>query len=189
MSEKIVDALVEKEIINLEDKELYLYGIEQGAFILLSFFSALLISMYFGVVLEYICFLVVFIPVRTYGGGYHSESPIKCYILSTLIIVSSLMMISIVSWTILDCVFISFSAEIVIFLCSPIESINKPLTDEEKIVYKRYVLILLILTMISIVLFWNINQVISISSTVALISVMMLSVIHNMLDEDVISDS
>jgi hypothetical protein len=43
--------------------------------------------------------------------------------------------------------------------------------------------------MISIVLFWNINQVISISSTVALISVMMLSVIHNMLDEDVISDS
>ena len=181
MSEKIVSAMVDNEIINLEDKELYTYGIEQGAFILLSFFSALLISMYIGMVLEYICFLIVFIPVRTYAGGYHSDLPIKCYILSTLIIVFSLVVISIASWTILDCIFIALSAEIVIFLCSPIESINKPLTYEEKITYKKYVLVLLILTIFSIVLFWNIDQVISISATVALVSVMMLSVIHNML--------
>jgi accessory gene regulator B len=177
MSERIVDTLVDRRIVSFEDKELYRYGIKQGAFMGLSFLSSLIISVIFNLTFEYISFLAVFIPLRTYAGGYHSNSYIKCFVFSTVLIVLSLLAINMIAWTRTTCLVTAMSSGMIIYILSPMESENKPLTKEERKVYRKRVLILLVASALSVLVFWNVCQTISISFTVSIIAVSALMIV------------
>lgn len=98
--------------------------------------SALIIGWIFGVVLEIAVFMVSYIPLRTFVGGYHAKTPLRCYFFSVvkLIIVS----VGIKCFSPPDLVYvIAFLAGLFIMvILSPIEDKNKPLDETEKKVYK-----------------------------------------------------
>lgn len=70
------------------DYDVYCYGIK----ILKSYFSLTLVSIpvliYFDIFLEGILFLIFFIPLRRYSGGYHFNNSFLCFIFSFIIIFS-----------------------------------------------------------------------------------------------------
>lgn len=48
--------------------------------------SALIIGWIFGVLLEFAVFMAAYIPLIAFAGGYHAKIPLKCYILSLIVL-------------------------------------------------------------------------------------------------------
>ena len=89
-----------------------------------------------GVVLV---FLLFYSTLRTYSGGVHCKSKLGCFILSMLILLVPVFSYEWVMETVAFPVIIAVGviAIVVILVLSPVESINKPLDDEERKYYKR----------------------------------------------------
>lgn len=81
----LVDRMIEKNIIS-EDKEIYIYGLNNGFMILINFITALFLSYIVQKTDILLLFLVSFMPLRSYCGGIHCKSRILCYIYSNIII-------------------------------------------------------------------------------------------------------
>ena len=42
------------------------------------------------------CFILAYIPIRSYAGGYHASTQLRCYILSNAVVVAVLIAIRLV---------------------------------------------------------------------------------------------
>lgn len=145
LSTYLVDKMVESEVIQKEDKDVYLYGLNQGFTIIQNIFITLIIGGLFGNITATCVFLMVYIPLRSFAGGYHAATPKKCFIYSIiLILVIQLYFFylfkSMYQW-IYPVVLIS---SFIIYVNSPIQNSNKPLSIEEKSYYKKVVAEILI---------------------------------------------
>lgn len=79
---KITQRLCEKDIISERDFDLYEYGFNMGITVLLNLISTIVIGVIAGKVFESIAFLVFYIPLRSYAGGYHASTPRRCNFIS-----------------------------------------------------------------------------------------------------------
>lgn len=138
-----------------EDQDICEYGLQQLFTILLNVFTAIWIGYLFGLVLESIAALVVFIPLRTYAGGFHFENPKYCYVASSLTVCMQMMF---VKYTHLQYSMILASILLVILIANlaPVASENKPLSKKETTKYKkttREILIIIELAMLILVVY------------------------------------
>ena len=138
-AKKINEILIQKEIVQKEDAELYQYGIEKGIVVA----GNLLASGIFGIVTGrpglVLVFLLFYASLRSYSGGSHCKSRIGCFLISMAILsipvyTHEFVMNNVPATVIL---MIGIAAVVVILILSPVESINKPLDDEEKKYYAR----------------------------------------------------
>ena len=142
----------ENQIIKHDDRELYVYGFEQGISIVLNVITTLLIGLIFNTFFQLVIFMASYIPLRSFAGGYHAKTPLRCYIYSIimLILVSVgmryLFFVDMVYYVIL-----AISA-LIIFVLSPVEDKNKPLDKIELKVYRKRTLFILLAELIICVL-------------------------------------
>lgn len=137
LSSKIGNDLVRSNVVKEEDTEIYIYGINQILTSVLNVSSALIIGLIFGTFFEVAVFMAAYIPLRSFAGGYHAKTPLRCYIFSVimLIIVSiGMKYLSLTEW-----VYYAFlsAAVLIVLILSPVEDRNKPLDEIEHKVYKR----------------------------------------------------
>ncbi|ENK1244527.1 accessory gene regulator B family protein [Clostridium botulinum] len=169
ISEKIVDKLIDGNIIESEDKDLYTYGFHQGFLIIFNILTAIAIGLLFKMVWESLVFLMAYIPLRSYTGGYHARTPLRCYMFSLIIIIMVLLGIKFIYWNSIICIIVTFCATSIIFALQPVEDENKPLDKKERVVYKkRTKSILLVLIGIGLVFWFFDNEQISITIIMAL---------------------
>ena len=85
-AKKINEILIQKEIVQKEDAELYQYGIENGIVVA----GNLLASGIFGIVTGrpglVLVFLLFYASLRSYSGGSHCKSRIGCFLISMAIL-------------------------------------------------------------------------------------------------------
>lgn len=138
-AKKINEILIQKGIVQKEEAELYRYGIENGIVVA----GNLLASGIFGIVTGrpglVLVFLLFYASLRSYSGGSHCKSRIGCFLISMAILsipvyTHEFVMNNVPATVIL---MIGIAAVVVILILSPVESINKPLDDEEKKYYAR----------------------------------------------------
>ncbi len=137
LSHKIGDDLVRSGVVKEEDAEVYIYGINQILAYVFNASSSLIIGLIFGVTFEIIIFMATYIPLRSFAGGYHAQTPLRCYIFSVimLIIVSiGMKHLCLADWLYYAILAVSV---FVILALSPVEDKNKPLDEVEHKVYKR----------------------------------------------------
>lgn len=79
--------LVNSDIINREDFEIYKYGFLSGFELLLYITINLFIAVYNQWIPELILFFGIFMPIRSYSGGIHLKHYSTCLVLSVLIFV------------------------------------------------------------------------------------------------------
>lgn len=170
ISEKVVDKLIDGNIIESEDKELYTYGFHQGFLIIFNILTAIAIGLLFKMVLECVIFLMAYIPLRSYAGGYHAKTPLRCYMFSIIIMIVVFLGIKFIYWNNFICSIITFCATSIIFALQPVEDSNKPLDQKEIDVYKkRTKIILLVLIGIGLIFWFVDNKQISITIIMALL--------------------
>lgn len=139
LSNCIACKLAEYGAIAKEDCDTYAYGINLLLSALLHIATTVFIGFVFQMLPECIFFYGSFAVLRRFVGGYHAGSPVRCYILSCLVIIAVLLAVKYINpeWMIPVETLILFLCGIVILWLAPVEDANKPLDDEEIQHYKR----------------------------------------------------
>lgn len=128
-----------------DDEELYSYGLRQLKMSILNIVTIILLGMLFGLLKEGIIFSVCYILLRKTAGGYHAKTPKLCFLYSVLLYIAALVFIRFVPASLSALV-----VEVVVFFILikyfPIESENKILSENEKLIYKRIAIVLYVLS-------------------------------------------
>lgn len=131
-SQKIADKLIASDIISLDKRNIYVYGLE----LLLSSFVGILalavVSLIVKVPLLWMPYLAGFIPLRLTGGGYHAKSHRACILTFTAAYILSMLLIKYVSFSQIAIVLSASAAFVITLAFSPVEAHNKPLSNERK---------------------------------------------------------
>ena len=157
-AEKITDKLCADSIVPVSDRDLYTYGFNMGFTVLFNIISTVFVGAAFGMVFESIAFLVCYIPLRSYAGGYHAEKPWSCYVISLLLIAAVL--------SVMKYLYIPFYIETIVMIISiiicllfaPVEDHHKPLDDTEVKVFKKRFFIVLVIEIILWVILHLVNK-------------------------------
>lgn len=137
-----------------EQRELYEYGL----FILMSklifFVLACFFGLLFGCLIESAIFYVTFMAIRQFAGGYHASTENRCEIMSTALFFICTAIIKLLKiYGFENAIAIAtVVAALCIFLISPVDTPEKPLSDNEYNYYRKVSwLILLIILAIGLV--------------------------------------
>lgn len=145
LAERITDSFTNSGIIDAQERELYEYGLHHGLLMVVNLITTIIIGIIFGMVWESIVFMLAYIPLRTYAGGYHAKTQFRCYLLSIVLIWAALLGIKLIPWTGFICLMITLCAAAIIFFLAPVEDSNKPLSQVEIKVYGKKARTLLLL--------------------------------------------
>ncbi len=137
ISERIADKFEELNVISAEDKELYRYGVQQGFFLLLNLFTMTMIGLFCGMIKECAIYMLTYMPLRAYVGGYHARTHIRCYVYSIVILIIILLALKLAPLGIQLYGIISLLGVVSILLLAPVEDENKPLDTKEQLVYRK----------------------------------------------------
>lgn len=153
LSEKFAEKLIQTGVISESDADVYSFGFFQTVMLILNVTTTLALGLAFQLFIPCIVLNLAYIPIRICAGGHHADSPIKCYIYSTLDIA---ILLSILKWIPIhfSVTFISIiTAGVIIFILSPVETENNPLDEVEKCVYRKRTLFVLLIEIIVYVFF------------------------------------
>lgn len=151
VSEKIVNSFVRNGIVTAEDRELYQYGVKQGLTVALNIATTLVVGLLLNMVWQSALFMLAYIPIRVFAGGYHAKTPLRCYMLSVVMIAVVLLTMQFISFTAFACVSLSVLSALIIVLLSPIEDMNKPLDETETRVYRKRTLAVLVFELLIVI--------------------------------------
>ncbi len=154
LAEDISFYLITNKIIDIEDRDIYIYGLELLISTLLTSISILILGFFIGEFISAIVYLLVYFLLKSYTGGYHAKHYYECYIYSILFYII-LVIIKNVTLAVYQPIFgllsLIFSV-IIIFKFAPVENKNNPKTKEEiiknKKIARRRILILSIATIL-----------------------------------------
>ena len=145
----ILNFMIKNNVISkdTEEIEFYRYGIEITLSSLINIALISIIGIVTNYTFESTMFLAVFIIMRSFTGGYHANTYIKCNLVTSISFVILLLIFKIIRHISLIAIF----QVVTIVLLAPIENKNKPI--ENRTVYKIISTVLsVVLSAISIVL-------------------------------------
>lgn len=131
MIERYTQYLANAGIVENEDMAFYSYGFRMAISIIINFISAFAIGYAFSMIPETLLFMLVYLPLRSFAGGYHAGSQRNCYILGIALIIVVLLGIRFIPWTNLICVFLVLISSVIVIFLAPVEDRNKPLDETE----------------------------------------------------------
>lgn len=143
----IVSQLSKKGHLLEEDKEVVTYGIFALLFNSYCTLFCLSLGAFLNCFSKAIIFLLSFLFIKKYSGGFHASSEGRCLLVSSMGITFSLFLIKIcLINTKTHCLFLIIALILSVFIMcfSPIESENKPIEDENKKKYKTFSIIRII---------------------------------------------
>lgn len=135
-TERVVTLLQGNGIIREEDRELYIYGLQQGFIIIWNILTTVTIGIILGQVWESILFMFAYFPLRSCAGGYHAKTPLRCYLLSIIMAIAALISMRLPIWNSVIGLVSVIGSSVVILLLAPVEDSNKPLDATETVVFK-----------------------------------------------------
>jgi len=154
---RITDRLIENGTINTEDKDIYECGLKHIAAMFLNVSTTFIIGFIFGMVWQSFLFMVSYIPLRSYAGGYHARTPLKCYIFSVILTVCVLLGIKYIPYNNILIMIIIIIASVIIIIFAPFGDENKPLDEIEIKVFKKRTRIILLIEIILVCFFMILN--------------------------------
>lgn len=130
----ITSFLVEDEVIEKCDIDIYIYGIRN---IILNTMLMLILSIIAIILNSFFEFLFVmfgFIPMRMLAGGYHAKKPMNCVYLTICVIIVSLLFVkSIVFFELSFMYYVLIIANIlIVFQYAPLDNVNRRINKWEK---------------------------------------------------------
>ena len=142
--DKIIDVQVEKGTILEQDIKIYKYGY----LLLYELFLNIVIAVVIGLVTnrlgELLIFLLLYVPLRSFCGGWHADKLWKCTIYSNLMLILLCVTLSyeIIYSRSIIMVLIFIIGIIFVGLCAPVGTQTKPISSKEKKVYKKRIILI-----------------------------------------------
>lgn len=178
LSNRIASKLEEYQIISGTNRALYEYGLRRMFTTILNIITMLVIGALMDMVLYAVIYIVAYIPVRIYAGGYHASSPQRCWAFSSIILFIVLLLLKMIPENTHN-VFTLLGMSIIIVLLSPVDTKSKSLSANERKVYRfRTIIVLTIEIILSFILLGiKLNKIV-ITVEMALGSIVVMSNSH-----------
>lgn len=132
--------------MNEEKAEIIRYGLELFLLKVVFFSSTLIIGIIMDSFWEFLIFTFFFSNIRAMAGGYHAKTRIQCFIQSTLtfIITLGILKIETIEYLLPILILFVFSF-VIIWKLSPVDTENKRLDEDERIVFRKKARVTLII--------------------------------------------
>lgn len=150
MIEKLVELLIVKQLnagmITNENISVYRYGYTLMFETSINVIIAFILGYFFQELLVVSFFLIIFIPLRSYCGGYHAPKAWMCVLLSNSLILGVILFSkNMYLYVNNKLVFLlDIFCIVLIILLAPIQSSAKKLNENEIKLYKKYIKLILI---------------------------------------------
>lgn len=138
--------LLENNIINEEDAEVYEYGLILLIGTLLKIIGFAAVGLITGYMKEIVVFLIFFSGLRIQAGGYHAKSVLNCFLGSLALIGIAIFFVKLIPeyYQPLFIIISLLISVILVFIFSPCENENRPLSENERILYRKRSILTLI---------------------------------------------
>lgn len=139
LSRKIVNWQIKKKYLPEKDEKLYTYAYGLLIGQVINLIIACLLAIIFNAYMTVFVFLVSYIPLRIYAGGYHARTYTVCTLDSAILIFIVCLVTKVIPNNIIIEVniIIGLVSGILVFTLAPVEDSNKPLEYMEKDCYRR----------------------------------------------------
>lgn len=137
VSQKVTERLIFRKVIKDGDYEIYQYGLEQLLTSILELLTLLAIGLIMGMIWQVMIFVLSFMLLRKYAGGYHASTPVRCYLLTNLVILSVLSVMKYIGIIIFIYLGLFMVSSTIILALSPVQAVNKELDEIERIIYRK----------------------------------------------------
>lgn len=177
LAQFITGYLFKNNIIDNSKLDIYIYGFEIMISNIVCFGIGLVLGAIFSQFMESVVFLLVFMLMRKYCGGYHANTYLVCdtiFTVNMLTVMTALKLISYFSVYVHAVIICMCFISIVFF--APIENKYKPLTIEKKKKHKLIAIVLNVFSsLISTALFFiSIQYAIIIDMALATVAIFMI---------------
>lgn len=135
-AKKIADRLLLRQVISEETFDICVYGLELLLSSLFSVSIIFIVGCAINRFFETISFLVVFILLRSFSGGYHANTYAKCSVITFIVYGFVMLFSAFMHVNLFLYVLLLFIGAIVLYLKAPIENPNKEITEQDKKKYK-----------------------------------------------------
>ena len=168
---------------NIDEKyiELYAIAMETALAIFINAITVMLIGGILHMFWMGIWFLVSFIPLRTYAGGYHARGYISCYVGSCVLITLLLLFLKciVLEKNMISGIWLLFFSSLpVIFLLAPLADENKPISEKEKKVFRKRAVLLLLVELLVVIFLVYLKNMYAYAVMAAIILCALLLVMH-----------
>ncbi|SFI06909.1 accessory gene regulator B [Lachnospiraceae bacterium NLAE-zl-G231] len=138
MRHTFTEALIqESEWIPADEKEIILFGLQQGK----SMVNSILITLAIGIIMnlfwESVLFVICFFPLRRYAGGFHAKTQLRCMVISISAIITAFLLLKTICWTKWLIVLCSAACFFIICFTAPVANEKRVLEAEEKRIFGR----------------------------------------------------
>ena len=147
---KLAQKMIDTNIISQSDAKIYEYGIENSFLIFINLLTSLIIGILTGKLIITIIFLIFFMTLRSFTGGFHLNSKLMCYFLSNL-----LLLVPIFGQRVFYQFTTGLSREVILAIIiavivglAPVECMKRKYDDLEKKVFRKRSLIILTIQVI-----------------------------------------
>lgn len=158
----VTDFFLENRVIDSDDAETYQYGNEIIISSIIDLLIVIILGLIYKELLNAALFFISFLLLRTFGGGYHADTYLKCKIIYTIDISLILFLSKYASYaSLIYNLYIMFLILIfsftVFFSIAPIENSNKRLskTEIEKNSQKSKVVSIILCLAIGVAYYYN----------------------------------
>ena len=135
----IVRIWIHLGLIPSADVSLYIWALDYLFFNLLTWGTLLFLGFVFNCVPRCLLFLILYLPLRIYAGGFHAKTKIGCYLISAFTFLFVVLYPADTTIHFYHLVFPCIST-CIIYYFSPVSATNKPLDDLEALHYKKHLL-------------------------------------------------
>lgn len=91
IAEDIAFLLIKSKAVNIEERDVYVFGLEVLLLNFINVLTALIISLISGTMWHFAAFMLIFAPLRIFSGGYHAKHSETCFVISTLVYIASVL--------------------------------------------------------------------------------------------------
>ncbi|MBD5543342.1 MAG: accessory gene regulator B family protein [Lachnospiraceae bacterium] len=132
-----------EELVDKEDIEIYQFGLECILLKLIHIASYLLIGICMGEVFSLLVSGSILIPLRRKAGGYHAKTRMGCYIFSCFVVCLLCLFNKVTIAPIVGIIGLVV-ADTLILMFAPVENENRMLEPDEKILFRKQAIGLLV---------------------------------------------
>ncbi len=182
LAEDIAFLLITHKIVKIEERDVYVYGLEvlllNGSLLLVY----LLISWLSGTMMNFFAYMMFFFPLRIFSGGYHASTSEKCFVSSTIMYIVSVVIVKFLPDLYQDCywTFTLIISVIIILIFSPLVNVSNPLNETRQKRNRIIVLFLILLDLGLFVMFSNFSMTMATNEMIFIILNSILLIIGKM---------
>lgn len=111
------------------------------------------LSVLIGHPLVWVFFIMGFAPLRTSAGGYHADSHIRCYTVTSVMFLMGVLTAYEICWSHFTYLSVSLFSAIMVGFLAPVEAMNKPLSAKRYRLNRNRSLILTFINCVIAVIF------------------------------------